>query len=233
VQIPKDDRRFLVLEVSDARRQDQAYFDRLRAELSNGGRAAMLHDLLHSVVDHGALRHPPDTDAKRQVKARTFSPEEMWIQNWLMNVDGTWTNKIAKGFLYSLYKLDLPRNVTARSIEGFGRIFKKVGITWTDGKDKKENSGQFVSTTNCYVFPSLSVCRAAFDQALGVTTDWPTDGDDAVPGIEPRLPGIQAAEEGDLGLGAEGADAGRVVREDESRKPEPKPEADHDERGGK
>src|SRR6185369_6442009 len=86
VAIPKDDRRFLVLDVAEAKQQDQVYFAALREELRNGGRAAMLHDLLAYSIDEAALRMPPDTDAKRDVKERTFSHEEAFVQNWLANV---------------------------------------------------------------------------------------------------------------------------------------------------
>lgn len=47
-QVPAtfDERRFAVLDTSGHRRGDKEYFDRLYAELSNGGLASMLHDLL-------------------------------------------------------------------------------------------------------------------------------------------------------------------------------------------
>ena len=41
-----DERRFAVIDVSDARIQDLSYFAALRAELDGGGLAAMLHDML-------------------------------------------------------------------------------------------------------------------------------------------------------------------------------------------
>jgi len=179
VAIPKDDRRFAVLDVAADKRQDQHYFAALRQEFAEGGRAAMLHELLHHQIDEGALRQPPDTDAKREVKERTFSAEETWLQNWLMNIDGQWERRVAKSDLHHAYTRDLPRHVTARSIAGFGKIFKKVGIEWRDAK--VPSSGSKDVYRNAYEFPSLAKCREAFDHAMGVSTEWPTDN---VPGSE-------------------------------------------------
>src|SRR5262245_30249207 len=85
-----DDRRFFVLDVSDERKQDEAYFSERLKELRDGGRAAMLYDLLQYNIDDAALRHPPDTAAKRELKRRSLSPEEQWLIDWLMNELDDW-----------------------------------------------------------------------------------------------------------------------------------------------
>jgi hypothetical protein len=176
VAIPRDDRRFLVLDIATDRQQDQAYFAGLRAEFAAGGRAAMLHDLLQQPVDDAALRQPPDTAAKAEVKERTFTVEETFVQNWLMNIDGTWTNRISKRDLYDAYVRGLPRNVNARPIASFGRIFKSLGITWIEGKiDQANHVDNTSGRVNAYVFPPLAACRKAFDAALRAQTDWPSD----------------------------------------------------------
>ena len=82
IDIPRDDRRFMVLDVAGDKRQDDAYFAPLREELRNGGLAAMLHDLLAHNVDGHALRHPLNTQAKREVMAQSLKPIERW---WYKN----------------------------------------------------------------------------------------------------------------------------------------------------
>lgn len=188
VAIPKDDRRFLVADVADDKRQDQEYFAGLRHELEHGGRAAMLYDLLQHQVNDAALRQPPDTGAKRDVKERTFSGEEVWLQNWLANIDGTWTNRVMKSALYEDYKRSLPHSVRPRSIMGFGKIFKKAGIEWRECKVDRHNSLEGTTAkVNGYLFPALDACRQAFDSALGVSSEWPVDEnpEEAEPGSEP------------------------------------------------
>ena len=73
VPVDIDDRRFAVFGVSNDRRQDEAYFRALNAELDNGGLEAMLHDLL--AMELGTW-HPrqaiPDTSARREQQMATL-----------------------------------------------------------------------------------------------------------------------------------------------------------------
>jgi hypothetical protein len=85
VSIPKDDRRFVVCDVDDSKRQDDSHFKPLREELSNGGKAAMLHDLLEHQIDESALRHPPSTAGKQEVMLHSLRPIERWWYEKLMN----------------------------------------------------------------------------------------------------------------------------------------------------
>ncbi len=133
----------------------------------------MLYDLLAHPINDTALRQPPDTDAKREVKARTLSHDERWLQDWLMNDEGQWSDRIAKRDLYERYKLSLPRSATPISIEAFGRFLRKAGLAWRECK---------VPSGNGYRFPSLVTCRDAFDRTFGTTTEWPSDVvDEALP----------------------------------------------------
>ena len=68
-----DARRYAVFNVSDARVGDKAYFDALHAELDNGGRAAMLHDLLSMDLKGWHPRYDvPDTEGLRQQKLQSL-----------------------------------------------------------------------------------------------------------------------------------------------------------------
>jgi hypothetical protein len=89
VAVPKDDRRFTVLDVAEDERQNDEHFTPLRAELANGGLAAMLHDLLAHTINESALRHPPTTPGKEQVMLQSLKPIERW-----------WYEKLLTGSLY-------------------------------------------------------------------------------------------------------------------------------------
>ena len=178
IPIDRDDRRFLVLDVRDDRRQDQHYFGALRAELENGGRAAMLHDLLNLTVDWSLLRQPPETDAKRDVKERTLSIEERWLQNFLMNDDGAWTRRIAKTTLYTSYEMAASRRGEPKSRDAFGKFLRKLfrrggADGWPADAKLTVQSINDVERVNAYEFPALDDCRKAFDKATGTKTDWP------------------------------------------------------------
>lgn len=189
-----DDRRFFVLDVSESRKQDESYFPALIAELESGGRAAMLHDLLNHVVDWAALRHPPDTAAKRDLKSRSITGDERWLLNWLMDDGGTWKPRQARGAVYEQYCLSFRGNgAQPRSVDGLGRffktIFKRAGAAgyWPRG-GKLRVDGKLL---NAWGFPDLPDFRRMVDLALGVRTEWPVDsaldatqpaaGDDDVP----------------------------------------------------
>ena len=61
-----DARRFLVLEASNQRKQDQAYFTKIFDQMADGGLEAMVHDLINWQGDWTKLRFPPVTDSLRQ-----------------------------------------------------------------------------------------------------------------------------------------------------------------------
>ncbi|MCA0906260.1 virulence-associated E family protein [Ruegeria marisrubri] len=66
----KDARRFLVLEASDARKEDAAYFKAIDKQMREGGLEAMVYDLVNwdpaNIGGWDVLRKPPKTDGLRQ-----------------------------------------------------------------------------------------------------------------------------------------------------------------------
>lgn len=184
-----DDRRFFVLDVNESRKQDEAYFAPLVGELENSGRAAMLHDLLAHEVDWAALRHPPDTDAKRDLKSKSISADERWLINWLMDDDGYWKPRQARSVVYGNYCESL-KGTAARilSVDGLGRffktIFKRAKSTgkWPRGGKVTTNDvspfGKPIKRrVNAWEFPAIAEFRRIANIALGTDTEWPTDDD--------------------------------------------------------
>ena len=76
-------RRFCVLKVSEAHRQDKSYFAALRAEMADGGIAAMLHDLLaHDLSDFDVFA-VPQTRALAEQKVQSLRGVERWLYDCL------------------------------------------------------------------------------------------------------------------------------------------------------
>jgi hypothetical protein len=76
-----DDRRFLVLEVSTAKKQDHAYFQKLKDQMDAGGLAAWLHHLLTVDTTAANLHNPPKTEARAaQIVAGLPLPELYWYE---------------------------------------------------------------------------------------------------------------------------------------------------------
>jgi hypothetical protein len=178
ITIPKDDRRFMVLNVAETQKQKDAYFTPLRQELRDGGRAAMLHELLTWTVDESMLRHPLSTDAKRDITTRSLTPVERWWNDKLQdgrllgnnaNGKGEWPDEVTKAELHFDYMEFLekfaPTDRARRATEiELGKFLKK----YVGGIDtvRREQGGP-----RAWSLPSLEHCRIEWCKILG----WPVD----------------------------------------------------------
>jgi hypothetical protein len=177
--VGRKDRRFLVLEVSEHRKGDFQYFNEIIEEMENGGRAAMLHELLEWKVDWNAVRNPIETEEKHLLQSRNLSGEERWLLDWLMNNDGLWRQTEEKHHLYSRYSdsfrgsrhQPVPQNI-------FGQTFKKYGIEWIETRMPASTSA-FEEPSNrrvsAYKFRPLCECREEFTKKLGMRVEWPIE----------------------------------------------------------
>ena len=184
VAIPPDDRRFMVLDVADSKRQNDEYFRVLIDELRNGGRAAMLHDLLAYEVDESALRHPLSTPGKRDVTIHSCKPIERWWferlkAGWLVHTqsaDGKgnashgfpWPDRILKAevhnnyleFLDKHYRDGRARRATETELGTFLQKYATQQRSMVEGKRQV-----------FWNIPPIDVCRAMWVKAF----DWPRD----------------------------------------------------------
>lgn len=67
-----DDRRFFMLDVSDRRAKDTAYFAAIADQMRNGGREALLHLLQNRDLSNFNVRDVPQTEALRRQKRETL-----------------------------------------------------------------------------------------------------------------------------------------------------------------
>lgn len=77
-----DDRRFVVLDVSDVRKEDEVWFAALDAELAGGGLAALLHDMLAmDLGDWHPRRDRPQTAALTDQKVASLTGlDKVWFE---------------------------------------------------------------------------------------------------------------------------------------------------------
>ena len=76
-----EERRFLVLDVSDKHKQDHAYFRKIQEQMDQGGRAALLHFLLNREYEADSLRKIPQTQALFETKLLSVSPvHKFWYE---------------------------------------------------------------------------------------------------------------------------------------------------------
>ena len=77
------ERRFCVLDVSDARQQDRAYFAAIENEMRNGGLEALLHFLMHRSLDGVDVAKFPQTTALEDQKRLSMSHLDQWFMDCL------------------------------------------------------------------------------------------------------------------------------------------------------
>lgn len=88
-----DERRFFVLDVPKTVVGNYQWFTELTHELQHGGYEAMLYDLLEYSSSVNILK-PPDTEALKSQKILSYSPEQSWWYNLLIEHGDMWREKV-------------------------------------------------------------------------------------------------------------------------------------------
>jgi phage/plasmid-associated DNA primase len=206
VPIDLDDRRFVVLEVSEARKGDRAYFQDLAQEINNGGTEALIHYLLHLDISDFDPRELPKTgpqEAKLLAKIRGLDTVGQW---WFGQLEsGQITTDLGYGItsevsgtetweegpitvpvdkLYRSY-VDSTRSTRGHvfSKSEFGKKLSKLAgseFRKTKMTVKSALNDGNTSRPNAYILPSLSQCREVIEEQMGQPGSW--HDEDADPG---------------------------------------------------
>jgi hypothetical protein len=175
-----DERRFCVLDVDSRCAQNHGYFREMDEELNAGGRERLLHDLLQFDLSKVDLWQIPRTEALLEQKVRSFDTiEDFWYnrlsEGALLASDSQWFERVSAADLHAEYvkassQLGIGRK---RGPAEFGARLHKL----VPGLRKVRLSAEIAPGINgrkwCYELPSLSECRAAFDDLLGQAVVWP------------------------------------------------------------
>lgn len=175
----KDERRFAVFDVDDRCAKNHGYFQEMREELDNGGREALLYDLLHFDLRRINLREIPKTGALLEEKARSLDPIEDWLLDRLVEGRPTrnhdcWPSFVQVNALYDDYIRASERTGIKRrsgqTVFGTklrkllpGIVKKRVTMPTEDDPGNREN---------VYVLPTLEQCRQAFDRLFEQDIPW-------------------------------------------------------------
>ncbi len=168
IHLDSDDRRFLVLRVSESKKEDHAYFNALQEELDNGGYEALLFDLFHEDISSFNPRVlPPSTDSF-SIKMQSAESAHRYIYEVLINRGfhignnaenefPIWQTIIPKSNVYDDYKAWC-RNCeeSCKTQALFGRAVKKL---IPSAEDTRPGNG---SRARCYKLPSLEQARQEF-----------------------------------------------------------------------
>lgn len=169
-----DERRFAVLDVSEAKQQNHDYFQAIEDEMDAGGREALLHYLLTFDLADIALRSVPQTMALHEQKVATLAPEHQW-----------WLDILGRGYLPS----DKSGNAEvecSRLFHNYLGLMKELGINRRQSETgfgfalrrlvpdvkrfrKRVQLPGGVELHWFYRFPSLATCRVDFARIAGET----------------------------------------------------------------
>jgi hypothetical protein len=181
--IPAGDqeRRYCVLRVSDIHAQDTPYFAELRAEMDNGGLAAMLYDLQNMDLSKFNVRKVPYTTALKEQMLHSLSPERRWWYEELLSGE-IWNpykrvaadpekeppNSIARDALQNRFaEACNGLHVSRGSATELGMLLPKVLPTgWP--QDHRTPASDIGRGSRYYVLPPIDVARKHFEQITGL-----------------------------------------------------------------
>jgi hypothetical protein len=176
----KDERRYCVLDVAPTAKENHGYFEEMFAELDNGGREALLADLLAFDLSAVNLRRIPRTGALLEQKLRSLDSVDSFFyerlyEGSLLRADTSWQpdGHVVRQQLYDEYLTVADKVGVKRRAEmnQFGRALKKLIPTIQETRPR-----DIAGRKRAYVFPDLVEARVLFEQAVGQAVDWPDDG---------------------------------------------------------
>lgn len=199
-----DERRFFILDVGEERKQDIPYFRQLTKTMREGGQENLLHYLMTLDLDDFEVRIVPQTDALREQKMLSLNGEEQWWLERLMDGRITrgspgWQMSVQKDRLQSDYLryAEDQRLFRRASPTVLGKFLNRhLPKTWprsvqrmtdVERDDGHGHSRVVRERAYWYDFPSLDVCRKAWDKKYGGPFDWPEVEEDMPEAVQGEM----------------------------------------------
>lgn len=179
VHLDRDDRRFLVLEVSDKHKEDIPYFGAIRKELENGGHAALLYELLNEDISRFDPRILPQNVESFELKLESAPTTERYIYEALkaggfdvgnLGQQGKWEDdskeyEVHKAAVYLDYSSWCSyQKLSTQPENTLGKAIKKLIPSVDAGKRSHRDEGR----KPMYAFPNLKKARSEFEKAYKV-----------------------------------------------------------------
>jgi hypothetical protein len=174
VGLDKDDRRFGVLQVSGKHANSQTYFEPLLRELEEGGRQAMLAELMARPITNN-LKQPPATDARTRLKRASFATDCAWWfdkleEGVVLKGQNGWQQEIEKDQLYDDYVQALGTTGAHRK-----KHPSELGAFVRQMVPKVQEKRTRPDYKRKWVLPTLAECRELFEGYMKETYAWPDD----------------------------------------------------------
>lgn len=175
-----EERRFLVVEVSDKRAQDGEYFGAIQKQMDNGGREALLHYLMNYDLKGVDLRSFPKTEALFEMKMLGASPvHKFWFEKLMAGALDCELDDWNKGVILASKLQDdygkFAGNAGVRhkgTDTELGTQLKKLVPAGHEIKERHMIGGKRYPV---YKFPSLIECRIHFETLMNQKINWPVE----------------------------------------------------------
>jgi hypothetical protein len=181
-QVDADDRRFVILQVSEARKGDAAYWSAIHASIADPAViSAMVHDLMNINLDHFNVRERPKTKGHVDQKLRSLTGFDRYWHEVLQTGDfgpsvlpepkGAWS---APCFVSTMGLLEGWRHYEKGQRQFGARQERDVSSAMArlcpsaEKRRKKVHGGH----PRGFDLPPLPVARSEFAQAIGGEVDW-------------------------------------------------------------
>jgi hypothetical protein len=189
-----EERRFFVLDVSEAHMQDKKYFAAVVNQMKNGGLEAMLHDLLQMDISGVDLRTFQQTAGLFEQKLYSMSTvQKYWYERLC---DGTMRPAAAAEYnrgeycgntVFDGWPGEIIRDDQFKDYQKFAEDLKdrypschnEFGIQIRKLCPDVRQRRPRVRGKRCFVriFPGLQKCREDFEKIMNTTIDWGVDDD--------------------------------------------------------
>jgi hypothetical protein len=184
IHLDPDDRRFLVLKVSNKHKEDYPYFKEIDKELNNGGFEALLYELLNEDLTDFNPRELPLNVEAFHVKMQSSSSEEQYIYNVLR--EGTfdignntpnleWGERILTTSTYNDYTCWCYKQQIQTTKIVKNNVFGSTLFELIPSIDKKRPAATttFGQRPEYYYLPTLEKARRDFEKSFKVnSTIW-------------------------------------------------------------
>lgn len=183
-----DERRYMVLDMGEGKKQNSSYFGAINEQLENGGYEALLYYLQSIDLSSFNVRNVPQTDALQEQKLLSMGYDEEWwyrklCNGQILNTHAEWeryvkTDEVVTDYINYMdaWKQTRRGNETSlgrflsRMMPHISRSMRRVTVEIMNERygspEKKAIRAYF------YDFGSLDQCRLAWEQQHG-RVEWP------------------------------------------------------------
>ncbi|TVT61037.1 MAG: hypothetical protein FHK80_00470 [Azoarcus sp. PHD] len=180
-----DERRYLVLDVSDIKKQDHSYFAKLNSHMSGGGLAALLHFLLHIDISKFNIRDVPNTAALAKQKLLSLPPVLAWLYDRLfvgrvLEHSSGWEPELRRDAVVNDFAEYVRRHGLRHVRTSAADVGRALHVVFPTMGDKQASSKDAQGRRpRLWILPDLADARVQFEREVlsGGPAGWP-EGDE-------------------------------------------------------